>query len=108
MLDTDGSISQNRAQATAEGKSAMAPPQHPAWKNLVVQQGKTLRSAVPTQSVSNEEFAPFGQTADQARVEQIAAAIIEQSAARQGLTRRDFLKTTGGDPLAMLPLLDTR
>ena len=82
----------------------MAPLQHPAWKNLIVQQGKTLRSAVPTQSVSNEEFAPFGQTADQARVEQIAAAIIEQSAARQGLTRRDFLKTTGGVAGALLAM----
>jgi predicted TIM-barrel fold metal-dependent hydrolase len=82
----------------------MAPPQHPGWKNLVVQQGKTLRSAVPTQSVSNEEFAPFGQTADQARVEQIATAMIDQSAARRGLTRRDFLKTTGGVAGALLAM----
>ena len=74
----------------------MAPPQHSSWKNLAVQQGKTFRSAVPTQIVSNEEFAPFGQTADQFHVEQIATAMIEQAAARRGLTRRDFLKTTGG------------
>jgi len=82
----------------------MPPPQHPAWKNLVVQQGKTFRSVVPTQSVSNEEFVPFGQTADQALVEQIATAMIDQSAARRGLTRRDFLKTTGGVAGALLAM----
>ena len=82
----------------------MAPPQHSSWKNLAVQQGKTFRSAMPTQIVSNEEFAPFGQTADQSRVEQIATAMIEQSAARRGLTRRDFLKTTGGVAGALLAL----
>ena len=82
----------------------MAPPQYSSWKNLAVQQGKTFRSAVPTQIVSNEEFAPFSQTADQSRVEQIATAMIEQSAARRGLTRRDFLKTTGGVAGALLAL----
>ncbi|NWF73042.1 MAG: amidohydrolase family protein [Nitrospirae bacterium] len=82
----------------------MAPPQHTGWKNLVVRQGKTLRCVVPTQSVSNEEFAPFDQTADQARVEQIATAMIDQSAARRGLTRRDFLKTTGGVAGALLAM----
>lgn len=82
----------------------MAPPQYTGWKNLVGQQGKTLRSVVPTQSVSNEEFVPFDQTADQARVEQIATAMIDQSAARRGLTRRDFLKTTGGVAGALLAM----
>ena len=74
----------------------MATPPPSSWKNLVVQQGKAFRSAIPTQIVSNEEFAPFGQTAEQARVEQIATTKIDQSAARRGLTRRDLLKTTGG------------
>ncbi|HSQ91631.1 MAG TPA: twin-arginine translocation signal domain-containing protein, partial [Nitrospiraceae bacterium] len=82
----------------------MAPPQYTGWKNLAVQQGKTLRCVVPTQSVSNEEFVPFDQTADQARVEQIATAMIDQSAARRGLTRRDFLKTTGGVAGALLAM----
>ena len=82
----------------------MAIPQHSIWKNLVVQQGKTFRSAVPTQIVSNEEFAPFGQTANQARVEQIAATMIDQSVARRSLTRRNFLKTTGGMAGALLAM----
>jgi uncharacterized protein len=74
----------------------MAPSRHSIWKNRMVQQGKTFRSIVPTQIVSNEEFAPFRQTIEQARVEQMATAMIERSAARLGLTRRDFLKTAGG------------
>ena len=82
----------------------MAPSQHSSWKNLDVQQGKTFPSTVPTQIVSNEEFAPFGQTADQARVEEMAMAMIERSAARRGLTRRDFLKTTGGIAGALLAI----
>ena len=82
----------------------MAPPQHPSWKNLAIRQGKTFRSAMPTQIVSNEEFAPFSQTADQSRVEEIATALVEQSAARRGLTRRDFLKTTGGMASALLAM----
>ena len=82
----------------------MAPLQHSRWKNLAVRQGKTFHVAVPTQIVSNEEFAPFGQTKDQVRVEQMTAAIIERSAGRQGLTRRDFLKTTGGIAGALLAM----
>ena len=82
----------------------MAPPQHSSWKNLAVQQGKIFRSAMPTQIVSNEEFVPFSQTTDQARVEQIATALVEQSAARRGFTRRDFLKTTGGMAAALLAM----
>ena len=64
----------------------------------------TLRSAIPTQIVSNEEFAPFSQTTDQARVEQLAIAHVERTAARRGLTRRDFLKTTGGMAAALLAM----
>src|SRR5215813_3690094 len=82
----------------------MAHLPHFRWKNLAVRQGKTFRVAVPTQIVSNEEFAPFGQTKNQVRVEQIAAAMIERSAARQGLSRRDFLKTTGGVAGALLAM----
>ena len=67
-------------------------------------QGITLRSAIPTQIVSNEEFAPFSQTTDQARVEQLAIALVERTTARRGLTRRDFLKTTGGMAAALLAM----
>ena len=38
--------------------------------------GATFPSAVPTQIVSNEEFTPFSQTADQARVESRVVTIV--------------------------------
>jgi uncharacterized protein len=56
------------------------------------------------QNVSNEEFHPLGQTADQARVEQAASMLVAQTAARQGSTRREFLKTTGGMAAAFLAM----
>ena len=66
--------------------------------------GTTFPSAVPTQNVSNEEFPPFSQTADQARVESLAIAFVDRTAVRQGLTRRDFLRTTGGMAAALLAM----
>ena len=66
--------------------------------------GTTFRSAIPTQIVSNEEFAPFGQTAAQARVEQLTTALVERTSVRRGFTRRDFLKTTGGMAAALLAM----
>jgi hypothetical protein len=66
--------------------------------------GTTFESAIPTQSVSNEEFIPLNQTADQARVEDLAIALVERAAARRGLTRRDFLRTTGGMAAALLAM----
>ena len=66
--------------------------------------GATFASAVPTQIVSNEEFTPFSQTADQARVESRVVTIVERAAARRGLTRRDFLRTTGGMAAALLAM----
>ncbi|NOS83079.1 MAG: twin-arginine translocation signal domain-containing protein, partial [Nitrospira sp.] len=64
----------------------------------------TFESALPTQIVSNEEFTPFCQTAAQARAEQLATALVERTSARRGLTRRDFLKTTGGMAASLLAM----
>lgn len=69
-----------------------------------MRQGKVFSSSIPTQIISNEEFTPIKQTADQARVEQMAAMLVERTAARRGLTRRDFLKTTGGMAGALLAM----
>ncbi|MEO8047555.1 MAG: hypothetical protein ABI684_09725, partial [Nitrospirota bacterium] len=66
--------------------------------------GITFPSAIPTQIVSNEEFTPFSQTVDQARVESLAITFVEQTAARRGLTRREFLRTTGGVAAALLAM----
>lgn len=82
----------------------MASPPNPFRTRTDIRQGRTFRSAMPTQIVSNEEFPPFSQTASQARVERLAVALIERSAARRGLSRREFLKTTGGLAAAFLAM----
>ncbi len=61
-------------------------------------------TAMPTQSVSNEEYAPSGQTHEQAQVEQVATGLAATAAARQGLTRREWLATTGGMAAALLAM----
>src|SRR5437588_6828232 len=66
--------------------------------------GATFQSAIPTRIVSNEEFIPFSQMADQARVEARAITLADRAAARRGSTRRDFLKTTGGMAAALLAM----
>jgi len=61
---------------------------------------------VPTQIVSNEEFFPICQTAEQACVERVTRELVQKGAAQRGLTRRDFLKTTGGTAAALLAMND--
>jgi predicted TIM-barrel fold metal-dependent hydrolase len=58
----------------------------------------------PTRTVSNEEFMPVSQTSEQVRVEQVLAAMGEQAGRRLGVSRRDFLKTTGGMAAAFLAM----
>jgi len=69
-----------------------------------IRQGLTTATPIPAQIVSNEEFAPLEQMAQQARVEQTAAAIVEHAASRRGLSRREFLRTTGGTAAALLAM----
>ena len=73
---------------------------------LSVKKGRTLPAPVPTQIVSNEEFLPIRQTDEQACVERVTRELVEKTAARRGLTRRDFLKTTGGMAAALLAMND--
>ncbi len=58
--------------------------------------GATFQSAIPTQIVSNGEFVPFAKTEAQARVDQLAEEMAERTAADLGVTRREFMKTSGG------------
>lgn len=51
---------------------------------------------LPTQVVSNEEFLPSPQTIRQAQVETVALRLAEAAAARLNVTRRDFLRRSGG------------
>jgi len=53
-------------------------------------------SPIPTQIVSNEEFPPLPQTPDQKKVEDRVKVLATRFADKLGMTRRDFLRTTGG------------
>ena len=71
------------------------------WKRHATQ-GVVSPGPVPTQIVSNEEFPPLPQTRDQAWVEHAAADLNERAAKRLGVTRRNFLKTSGSMAAAFL------
>ncbi len=59
---------------------------------------------VPTQLISNEEFCPIPQTEEQRRVEKRLFELADRHARQLGLSRRDFLKTSGGMATAFLAL----
>jgi len=65
-----------------------------------------LASPLPTQIIGNEEFAPLPQTPDQKRVETRLFELADQNAKTLGLSRRDFLRTTGGMATAFLAFND--
>ncbi len=69
-------------------------------KDLLDQRSTPL----PTQIVSNEEFYPMPQTADQRRVESRLNEMADNHARRLGLTRRQFLHTSGGMATAFLAM----
>ncbi len=59
---------------------------------------------IPTQIVSNEEFAPPDQTAEQKCVENRLIEIAEFTSKKRGVTRRQFLESTGGMAAAFIAL----
>src|SRR5579859_6217954 len=59
---------------------------------------------LPTRLVSNEEFPPLPQTAAQREVESRILSAAGLMAPRLGLTRRDFLRTSGGMATAFLAM----
>ena len=54
------------------------------------------RSPIPTRIASNEEFIPPPQSRAQREVEARLAELSSRAAHRQGLSRRDFLRTGSG------------
>ncbi len=64
--------------------------------------GKNL--PLPTQVVSNEEFYPMPQSIDQKTVENLILAMADEYGRKLGLSRRDFLMTTGGMAAAFLAM----
>ncbi|HKB36986.1 MAG TPA: amidohydrolase family protein [Gemmataceae bacterium] len=61
-------------------------------------------SPIPTRIASNEEFIPPPQSPQQKEFEARLKDISERSARRQGLSRRDFLRTGSGMAAALLAL----
>jgi predicted TIM-barrel fold metal-dependent hydrolase len=59
---------------------------------------------IPSRIASNEEFIPPPQSAGQKAYEARLAAISENAARRQGLSRRDFLRTGSGMAAALLAI----
>ena len=59
---------------------------------------------IPTQIVSNEEFAPLDQTEEQKQVEHRLIEIASESSKKLGVSRRRFLASTGGMAAAFLAL----
>ena len=59
---------------------------------------------IPMQIVSTEEFEPIEQTEDQKRVEHRLIEIASDASKKLGVSRRQFLKTSGGMAAAFLAL----
>jgi uncharacterized protein len=75
----------------------------PRWKRNALQ-GVFSSGSIPTQIVSNEEFPPLPRTKNQAWVEQAVTELNGRAAKRLGMTRRNFLKTSGGMAASLLAM----
>ena len=64
----------------------------------------TFPGPIPTQSVSSDEFMPAPQTANQRRVEARIKEMGGRLARKQGLSRRDFLRTASGMAAAFVAM----
>jgi uncharacterized protein len=63
-----------------------------------------LNLPIPTQIVSNEEFYPMSQTEEQVQVEHTIIELSDRNSKRLGISRREFLATTGGLATAFIAL----
>ncbi len=69
-----------------------------------MRRGYRSEAPLPTRLVSNEEFPPLPQTAAQRAVEDRILADAGRLAPRLGLTRRAFLRTSGGMAASLLAM----
>jgi hypothetical protein len=65
---------------------------------------RDLYLPIPTQIVSNEEFVPIAQTPAQQRVENVLNGIADDASKKLGVSRRQFLSSSGGMAAAFLAL----
>jgi predicted TIM-barrel fold metal-dependent hydrolase len=69
-----------------------------------MRRGFEAETPIPTRLVSNEEFPPLAQTPAQRQVEERILADAARLAPRLGLSRRDFLRTSGGVATSLLAM----
>jgi uncharacterized protein len=69
-----------------------------------MRRGLRTEVPLPTRLVSNEEFPPLPQTAAQREVEHRILAAAGRLAPRLGLSRREFLRTSGGMAASLLAM----
>jgi uncharacterized protein len=67
-------------------------------------EAEALRSPVPTQMVSNGEYMPYPQTDKQKRVEARITELADTASKKLGVSRRQFLASTGGMAAAFLAM----
>ena len=63
-----------------------------------------FRSPIPTQQVSNGEYMPILQTEEQQRVEARTQELADSASKKLGMSRRQFLASTGGMAAAFLAM----
>src|SRR5947209_18421586 len=71
----------------------------PKWQR---DRRKGVESPVPTQVVSNEEFIPRPQNAQQKRVDELIGRLADENARKLGIARRHFLASSMGMGTAFL------
>ena len=69
-----------------------------------MRQGLRSEVPLPTRLVSNEEFPPMPQTEQQREVESAFSPTAERLAPRLGMSRRQFLRTSGGMATSFLAM----
>ena len=69
-----------------------------------LRRGLSTEVPLPTRLVSNEEFPPLAQTPAQRDVEGLILREADRLAPRLGLSRRDFLRTSGGMATSLLAM----
>jgi hypothetical protein len=86
-------------------ESIMTMPNRHAFRiRPQMRRGLCTEVPLPTRLVSNEEFPPHPQTAAQQEVEHRILAEAGRLASRLGLSRRDFLRSSGGMALSLLAM----
>src|SRR5207237_10338851 len=59
-------------------------------------EAEPFQGPVPTRMISNGEYMPFPQTDKQRQVESRVKELADSAAKKLGITRRQFLESTGG------------